>query len=80
MRDCIAPAKIFSNPTTQTGTGASTRSSISLLTLNSCTSGSATAWIPWKLIATAISPGTRTVENETPAAAPWNPWPIFGKT
>src|SRR3954453_19563693 len=65
----MAPAKIFSSPTTQTGTGASTRSSISLVTLNSCTRGGATAWIPWKLIATAISPGTSTVAKEAPGPA-----------
>ena len=78
--DCTAPAAIFSSPTIQTGTGASTRSSISLLKLNSCTSGSATAWMPWKLIATAMRPGTRTVVNDTPAGPSRKPWPIFGKT
>ena len=81
--DWVAPEQIFASPTVHTGAGASTRSSISFEYENSCTSGSATAWIPWNMIATAIRPGTRMVENDGPPAtrcAGPMPCPILGKT
>ncbi len=56
------------------GSGAITRSSISFVWLNSCTSGTETAWMPWKMIEEPIRPGTRMSPNDR-----W-PWPIFGST
>ena len=46
-----------------TGSGAITRSSISRVYPNSETSGSATAWMPWKIRAKLIRPGASNVEN-----------------
>ena len=54
--------------TAHTGIGASTRSSISFVNDSSVTSGSATAWMPWKFIDIATRPGTRIVAN-APAGA-----------
>src|SRR5690349_22472999 len=45
---CRAPDTILPSATIDTGIGASTRSSISLVYPNSCTIGSATAWIDRK--------------------------------
>ena len=75
-----APARSFWAATPATGSGAITRSSISRLTPNSCTNGSATAWIPWKMHAIATTPGTSRLENWASPAAPPTPWPILGKT
>ena len=81
MTAWIAPAAIFSRPIIATGIGASTRSSISPTPLpSSRTSGCVTATMPWRLIATATSPGTRTVENDSPAGPARKPCPIFGNT
>ena len=64
------------------GSGASTRSSISRVYPNSCTIGSATDWMPWKMIASATTPATSSVENvrSRRRPAPPTPWPIFGNT
>ena len=76
-----APASSFSADTAETGIGAITRSSISRLYPNSCTSGRATAWIPWKMHAIAMTPGTRRLEKfVSPSAPPPIPCPIFGNT
>ena len=61
--------------TSQMGHGACTRSSISRVKPNSCASGIATAWIPWNMIDSPTTPGTRTVAKAdsapgTPLAAP----------
>ena len=53
----IAPDATFSIATAHTGIGASTRSSISRVYPNSCTIGSATDWMPWKMIEIAIDAG-----------------------
>ncbi len=58
---CTAPKTSFSIATSATGSGARTRSSISLVAPSSMDSGSATAEIPWNTIPTATSPGTTTV-------------------
>ena len=76
-----APEAIFSTATAHTGRGAITRSSISRVYPNSCTSGSATACTPWKTIAVATTPASSSVENAASAAPdPPIPSPIFGKT
>ena len=62
-----APAVTFSIATRSTGIGARTRSSISRVYPNSCTIGSATDWMPWKMIASPTTPATSAVEN---SAAP----------
>ena len=46
--------------TIDTGSGASTRSSISLVYPNSCTMGRATAWMPWNMMDSPTTPATRT--------------------
>src|SRR5438132_3840958 len=81
----MAPATIFSAATAQTGMGASTRSSISLVNDSSVTSGSATAWMPWKFMDMATRPGTRTVAKEIPTGTAEAkglppPGPILGST
>ena len=58
---CSAPNTIFWIATRLVGSGAIARSSISLLTLNSFTSGSATEDTPWNMIAKAMRPGSRIV-------------------
>ncbi len=76
-----APEITFSMATSETGIGASTRSSISRVYPNSCTIGSATDWIPWNMIESPMTPATRRVENSAAAAPePPTPWPIFGNT
>ena len=79
-RPWTAPAESLPAATAHTGNGAITRSSISRVNPNSCTSGSATAWIPWKMHAIAITPGTRMLENSACPDCPPTPWPICGKT
>jgi hypothetical protein len=80
-RHCKAPATIFSTATIDAGSGASTRSSISRVKPNSCTSGRATAWMPWNRIEVATTPATSRVEKTSaPSPVPPTPWPIFGKT
>ena len=77
---CTPPAATFSNAMAPTGNGARTRSSISRVKPKSWTSGSATAWIPWKIIVLAMTPPTRSVENLPAPAPPPMPCPILGKT
>ncbi len=77
---CSAPETIFSMATSDTGSGASTRSSISRVTPNSVTMGRATAWMPWNSTARPITPATSRVENSAAPVAPPTPWPIFGNT
>ncbi len=75
------PATIFSIATPEIGSGAITRSSISRVNPNSCTSGSATACTPWNMHAIATTPGTNRLENVvSPAPEPPTPKPIFGNT
>ena len=80
MRHCSAPDTIFWTPTSSTGSGASTRSSISFVYPNSCTIGRATAWMPWNMITEASTPAISMVENWLAPALPPMPCPIFGKT
>ena len=56
--------------TAATGSGHMTRSSISRVMPNSCARGSATAAMPENMMATAMRPGSRTVEKALPAIAP----------
>ncbi len=66
-----APVIAFWIATSDTGSGASTRSSISRVYPNSCTIGSATDWMPWKMIARPMTPATSRVENSAaPAPEP----------
>ena len=45
------------------------------------TTGSGTAWIPWKMQLIATRPGAMSVENSAAlSAVPPTPWPIFGNT
>ena len=81
---CAAPEITLEMATSQIGQGAWTLSSISRVKPNSCAIGIATAWIPWNMIESPTTPGTRTVANAdsapgTPLAPPM-PCPIFGKT
>ena len=81
---CAPPEITLEIATSQIGQGACTRSSISRVKPNSCASGMATAWMPWNMMASPTTPGTRTVAKADsapgiPLAAPM-PWPIFGKT
>ena len=64
-RSCSAGRRrqIFSMATAATGSGHMTRSSISRVMPNSCASGRATAAMPENMMATAMSPGRRTVEK-----------------
>ena len=80
INPCTAPPRSLPPATAQTGSGAITRSSISRVNPNSWTSGSATAWIPWKMHAIAMTPGTRMLENVDSPWVPPTPWPICGKT
>src|SRR5919106_744536 len=79
----MAPDATFSSATPSTGIGASTRSSISRVKPKSWTMGSATAWMPWKIMVLATTPPTSNVLNapsaEAPPALPM-PCPILGKT
>ena len=75
-----APKATFASGTVADGVGASTRSSISLVAPSSMLSGSATAAMPEKTIATARSPGTRTVAMFNAPAATGISWPLRGRT
>ena len=63
MMLCRAEKKIFSMATAATGSGHMTRSSISRVMPNSCARGRATAAMPENMMATAMRPGSRTVEK-----------------
>ena len=77
----IPPATTFSIATPAIGSGAITRSSISRVNPNSCTSGSATACTPWNMHAIATTPGTSRLEKVvSPEPEPPTPNPIFGNT
>ena len=83
MSPCTPPEITLEMATNQMGHGAWTRSSISRVKPNSWARGMATAWIPWNMMESPTTPGTRTVAKADSAPgmleAPM-PWPIFGKT
>ena len=63
MSPCAPPESTLEMATSQMGHGAWTRSSISRVNPNSCASGMATAWMPWNMMESPTTPGTRTVAN-----------------
>ena len=83
MSPCAPPEITLEMATNQMGHGAWTRSSISRVKPNSWASCMATAWMPWNMMESPTTPGTRTVAKADSAPgmleAPM-PCPIFGKT
>ena len=63
MNPWIAPNITFPIATNDTGRGARTLSSISLVYPNSLESGNATAWIPWNIMESPTTPEIKTDAN-----------------